>query len=290
MTPPYMRSCTMGIYSDILLTVDFDRTLTAPDNTIPQRNLDAIRYFIANGGAFTVNTGRSSLHCGPILDKVPINTSLIVSNGAMLLENGVPTDIVSIDLPVEQTLRRICDAFPELNVDLQGIDTHFGFQPRGCWDEYHTANRVNHLVAAPGMDYGPFIKANIFCPLQNTSITQMYGGAPEEIAMIDRAEQWLLDNYGHKLTVLRSQARLLSIQAPGVSKLAGARKLQKKLGKKILVCVGDEKNDLSMLQGADYAFCPSDGAVADQFPNVCPCAEGSIADVICNKLPEILKG
>ena len=45
-----------------------------------------------------------------------------------------------------------------------------------------------------------------------------------------------------------------------------------------------------MLQGADYAFCPSDGAVADQFPNVCPCAEGSIADVICNKLPEILKG
>ena len=25
----------MGIYSDILLTVDYDRTLTAPDSTIP---------------------------------------------------------------------------------------------------------------------------------------------------------------------------------------------------------------------------------------------------------------
>ena len=39
----------MGIYSDVLLTVDFDRTLTAPDSSIPQRNIDAIRYFIENG-------------------------------------------------------------------------------------------------------------------------------------------------------------------------------------------------------------------------------------------------
>ena len=49
----------MGIYSDILLTVDFDRTLTAPDSSIPERNIEAIRYFIDNGGVFTVNTGRS---------------------------------------------------------------------------------------------------------------------------------------------------------------------------------------------------------------------------------------
>ena len=34
----------MGIYSDVLLTVDYDRTLTATDATIPERNLEAIRY------------------------------------------------------------------------------------------------------------------------------------------------------------------------------------------------------------------------------------------------------
>ena len=49
----------MGIYSDVLLTVDFDRTLTAPDSSIPERNIEAINYFIDNGGVFTVNTGRS---------------------------------------------------------------------------------------------------------------------------------------------------------------------------------------------------------------------------------------
>ena len=36
----------MGIFSDVLLTADYDRTLTAPDSTIPERNIEAIRYFI----------------------------------------------------------------------------------------------------------------------------------------------------------------------------------------------------------------------------------------------------
>ena len=278
------------MFSDVLLTVDYDRTLTAPDSIIPQRNLEAIRYFMDNGGAFTVNTGRSNLTCGPILENVPVNTSLITCNGAMLLDNGVPTDIITIDLPAEEMLRHFCEAFPELNADLQGIDTTYGFQPRGCWDEYHTALNVKHEIAAPGTDFGPFFKANIFCPLGNTSITQMFDGSPEEIALMDRAEAWLMEHYGHKLTVLRSQARLLSIHAPGVSKLQGARNLQMKLGRKILVCVGDEKNDLAMLEGADFSFCPSDGAVADLFPNVCPCAEGAVADVIYHKIPEILRG
>ena len=44
-----------------------------------------------------------------------------------------------------------------------------------------------------------------------------------------------------------------------------------------------------MLEGADYAFCPSDGIVAARFPNVCPCSQGAVAEVIYEKIPEILK-
>ena len=43
-----------------------------------------------------------------------------------------------------------------------------------------------------------------------------------------------------------------------------------------------------MLQGADYAYSPADGVVADRFENVCNCAEGAVADVIYKKIPEIL--
>ena len=70
------------MFSDILLTVDYDRTLTAPDSTIPERNIEAIRYFIENGGAFTVNTGRSLPMAMAFLDKVPVNAPLRLYNGS----------------------------------------------------------------------------------------------------------------------------------------------------------------------------------------------------------------
>ena len=61
------------------------------------------------------------------------------------------------------------------------------------------------------------------------------------------------------------------------------------MGRKLLVCVGDGENDVSMLRGADFAYCPADGVVADRFENVCVCAEGAVADVIYKKIPQILK-
>ena len=66
----------MAIFDDVLLTVDFDRTLTAPDSTIPQRNLDAIEYFMENGGSFTVNTGRSCATFWKYLETLKVNAPL----------------------------------------------------------------------------------------------------------------------------------------------------------------------------------------------------------------------
>lgn len=278
------------MFSDVLLTVDYDRTLTDTAAHIPQRNLDAIEYFIENGGTFTVNTGRSLPNCTAILKTVPMNTGLIACNGALIVEDGVPTHLTTIDLPVEDTLQKICRAFPGLNVDLQGLTTHFGFNPQGHWEAFHAAQGAPYQVAAPGTDYGPFLKLNVYGFLAETSMHQMYTGTAEEIALIDEAEKWLREHFGDKLTVIRSQARILNIHAAGVSKLNAARQLQKRLGKKILICVGDEENDRDMLQGADYSFSPSDSPMAALFCPVCPCGEGAVADVICEKIPEILKG
>ena len=88
--------------------------------------------------------------------------------------------------------------------------------------------------------------------------------------------------------MIAATAQIADIHAKGCSKLASARELQRRLGKKILVCVGDAENDLPMLEGADYAFCPADGMVADRFPNVCNCADGAVADVIYKEIPKIL--
>ena len=280
----------MGLFEDVLLTVDYDRTLTDANSEIPERNLEAIRYFMENGGAFTVNTGRSLPQSAIIREKVPMNTDFLACNGSACLENGELAHLRPIELPIEETLRAVCEAFPELNVDLHGAFAHYGFQPRGCWEDYCAAHGFPYALAKPGTDYGPFLKFNVYGKLHDTSMRQMYSGAPEELALIDRAETWLRDTYGDKLTVIRSLPRVINVHAPGVSKLRAARDLQARLGRKILVCVGDEENDLAMLEGADYAFSPAGSPMAERFPAVCPCEEGAVADVIYEKIPEILKG
>ena len=278
------------MFSDILMTVDFDRTLTDRDGQVPQRNLEAIRYFMENGGAFTVNTGRSLPQSKMILDQIPMNAPFLCYNGSLATEDGKVIVAHTIDLPLEQTLYEVCAAFPDLNVDLHGMTTHFGFQPVGCWDEYYTARNIHYQLAAPDADYGPFLKFNVYGELQNDTFYHIFSGTPEEIARIDEAAAWLNEKYGDKIVVYRAGARVLNIHSRGASKIRTAREVQAKLGRKILVCVGDAENDLPMLEGADYAFCPSDGTVADRFPNVCPCNDGAVADVIYNKIPEILKG
>ena len=56
----------MGKFSDILLTADFDRTLTAPDSSIPEENLRAIEYFMAEGGRLYPEYRQIPAHGGGI--------------------------------------------------------------------------------------------------------------------------------------------------------------------------------------------------------------------------------
>ena len=76
----------MGRYSNMLMVSDFDRTLTDYDHKIPKANIDAINYFISEGGLFTVGTGRARNTFLPKVGTVPLNAPCIVSNGAEIYD------------------------------------------------------------------------------------------------------------------------------------------------------------------------------------------------------------
>ena len=279
----------MGIYSDVLLTVDYDRTLTAPDSTIPERNIEAIRYFIENGGAFTVNTGRSVPMYGPIWDKVPVNAPLLLYNGSAACDHD--TKELSLCRPIEldlwQTVKELIEMFPNLIVEVQGVDAHYNFIPDEKWDDFCAHNHCPYATAQWGQDLGPFLKFALYGKLYDNTVARLFDATEEEKAEMDAAEALLKERYGDKLEVFRSAVRLLDVHAGGVSKARAARDLKEALGRKILVCVGEAHNDISMLEAADYSFCPGDSALVDRYPSVCPCAEGAVADVIYKKIPEI---
>lgn len=276
------------LYSDVLLTVDFDRTLTAPDGTIPERNVEAIQYFMANGGTFTVNTGRSANTFRRFLD-FPANAPYLLYNGSACYENGELTHCHIIDVPMWEMVTAVAEAFPELNVEVQGKKTHYLMNQKENYVGFCEAQGWLHEPAVPGSDIGPFIKMAVFGHVYDNTLDRMFRGTEEELVRFRELEQFLRDRWGDKIEVFLAGPRILDVHAKGVSKCAAARELQQRLGKKILVCVGDADNDIPMLDGADYAYCPADGVVADRYETVCDCAEGAVADVIYKKIPGILQ-
>lgn len=277
------------MFSDILLTVDYDRTLTAPDSTIPGRNLEAIRWFMENGGAFTVNTGRSLPMVQGFKDIVPTSAPLLLYNGGAAYDVARDEMVFAheIKLDMWKTVYELIDLFPDLTVEVQALDKHYDFIPNPAWDNFSAGNCA-YATAAPGQDLGPFLKFSLYGELRGTKVDQLFHGTPEEIRRMDEAEKLLNEVYGDHVAVFRAGPRIIDVQAKGVSKCRSARQLQQQLGRKILVCVGDAENDIVMLDGADFAFVPADAILKDRYENVCKCADGAVADVIYEKIPRIL--
>ena len=279
----------MALYDDFLITSDYDLTITGPDATIPQRNLDAIRYFMENGGAFTVNTGRSGVSARSVMEKVPVNAPFLLMNGSSMMQNGETLELHTIDLEPWPLLTQLEKAVPGVVTEVQ--DNQFHYIPFSCPKRIaqHESLGWAYKKVNVGDDVGPFAKFNV-CPTEAAIQAGKQDPArwQEILRLLDQAHAYLETQFGDKLEVYRSAPTFLNVHAKGCSKIAAARRLQKQLGRKYLICIGDGLNDIPMLDGADYAFCPADAVIANRYETVCNCADGAVADVIYEKIPGIL--
>lgn len=276
------------MFSDILLVADYDRTLTARDSVVPAVNLEAIEYFMAHGGTFTLNTGRSTTTMKSLLHTIPVNAPFLLYNGSAAWEKGCLTQLRTIDVPVWDMVAAVVAAFPEMNTEIQAVDNHYLVNVRPEFAALYDKMHWGWAAAEFGADYGPFLKLAVYGEVHRSVLSAMYETTPAQEKRFRELEEFFLKNWGDKIELFRAAPRILDIQAKGVSKGNAALTLKKRLNKKILVSVGDAENDISMLRSADYAFCPADAVVADRFPTVCDCGDGAVADVIYNKLPQIL--
>ncbi len=242
-------------FSDVLLTVDYDRTLTAPDSTIPERNLEAIRYFIDHGGAFTVNTGRSVPMPKAFMELVPVNAPLLLYNGSAAYDvtTGKLDFCHEIPLDLWETVNTARTLLPDLTVEVQGQKAHYTYPENSAWEAFYRRQKCACRFVQPGDDLGTFLKFSIYGAFHDDTVNSLFSGTEEEVRRMDEAEALMKETFGRHCEVFRAAARIIDIHAKGVSK---AR---------------------------------SDAHIADQFETVCNCASGAVADVIFEKIPGILK-
>ncbi|MBO5701118.1 MAG: HAD-IIB family hydrolase [Clostridia bacterium] len=274
----------MADLSNILIVTDLDGTFFGKHGSPIERNLEAVERLKAQGGHFTIATGRTNLNLKHKWSDAAdlVNAPVVGCNGAMLCD--LRTDrIIEGRLMNREHVMDIIEImvrdFPDLGARIsveEGFLSSPGQRER-CHEVDHDLERV-----AP---------AKVFTLPEEDwfSVPDWYKvvvrGTPERT---DEFRAVIEAKWPERFMTSKSGVAYLEFQAPGITKatmLPALREyVEKKVGKPVrLFACGDYENDLAMLKLADVAVCPTNAldcvkAVSD----ICLChhTEGLIASLI----------
>lgn len=299
----------------ILMVTDLDATFFSHPSRLSPRNVEAIRYFTANGGRFTAATGRIPPN---IYKAIPdcetlFNAPAITANGSYIFDlathtriHGTPmdghrakeaavfvqsiTDRVGVRVSTESgnlvnadrivpSLMRDMGLIPDAKA-VPGTDTYVnaaGEPVSGLADP-------QRLTIPPGA-HATVLSAADWDPDAEPWYKMVFRGEPADL----RAIRPIVDErFGDFFETNTSSPRFYELQAKGCNKATGLRYLADRLSAEdghpyLTVAVGDEENDLPMLRAADLSGCPANATDAVKSVvryHLCHCDEGCIADMI----------
>ena len=273
----------MGKFDGVLLVSDFDNTLLytedslrtgAPVPPLPERNREALKYFMAQGGRFAIATGRALpaflRHAGD----VPMNAPGVVCNGAAIydFEKGEYLDAALLDDQARQRGQAVLDRFPSVAVEAYHIDNVIHVVRPNAISRQHEHMTHVSLTEAPSLPEVPLPLGKLLFEADHETL---------EGVLAFLTEQGWAEDY----ELIFSVSHLLEMTIQGASKGGMIRRLAARLGISMehVYCAGDEANDLSMLHAAAEGFAPANASAAVRESGatvVCDAREGAIADVI----------
>ena len=261
----------MGKFTGLLLASDYDNTLTytaealrlcAPMPPVSDVNQAALRHFMAEGGVFSVATGRAKPAFEVVAHGVPMNGPTILFNGAAIYDFAAGRYLYTAFLPdivrthIAQTLRALPFAAVELYHDDNSIHA---LQPNEVTRRHlHVTHSPTVIVDSMAQVPSPISKA-------------LFSTEPSDQAA-------LLGVFSGKT--------LLEMTAKGANKGGMVQRLAALLDipQDRVICVGDHANDVSMLTWAGAAFAPAN-ALPEVLALPCvhalpDCRENAIAALI----------
>ena len=273
----------MGKFDGVLLASDFDNTLLytedalrtgGPVPPLPERNREALTYFMAQGGRFAVATGRALpaflRHAGD----VPMNAPGVVCNGAAIydFEKGEYLETAMLDAAARERGQAVLDRFPGVAVEAYHIDNVIHVVRPNAISRQHEHMTNVALTEAPSLPEVPLPLGKLLFEADHETL--------EKVLAFLTENGWAGD-----YELIFSVSHLLEMTTRGASKGGMVRRLAARLGISMdhVYCAGDEANDLSMLRSAAQGFAPANASPAVRESGVtvvCDAREGAIADVV----------
>lgn len=235
----------MGIFDGLLLLSDMDGTLLTMEKELTEENARAAEYFIANGGKFSVATGRAKRAMEYFLPRLKINAPAVLFNGSIIYD--FERDAATCQMPIEfeqanAFARDIMARFPWAGFEIYLADSEFVAQNSDMTRRHFKAIQLEIIERRLEEIATPWIKFNIT------------GNAEDMVAV----EKYCIDTYGGKYFMQFSSTRFFEIMANGADKGSGAIKVCEHCGiaREKLFAIGDSFNDLELLKCAAFSFAP----------------------------------
>ncbi len=226
----------MGKFDGYLILTDIDGTLTDSHQKISEENSQAIRHFQAEGGLFTVATGRFPDYIENYSESFIPNTYIIGLNGTVVYDPVTREDVIARHLEDEfsEIVKEIIAENPEVE------DIYINPREGSCDLRKRDFMRMDEFLSSAPK---PWFKV-IFC--QGLYETQV-------------VKKRLLEKYGHRYTINCSWPYGIEFYEKSCGKgemLGEIKSLLKRCGVEVKksVCVGDFENDITMLKAADIGY------------------------------------
>ncbi len=271
----------MGKFNGCLLASDVDETLVS-HGVIPKRNIEAIDYFIKEGGIFALSSGRSKEALCSVfdyIDKSKIGPSA-TANGALIYDFSADKALgfTAICEKGKKLTKYIIENMPEVGIEVHTKDVCF-VPARNTETDIH--EEYEKIAAVLG-SYDE-IKDEDWLKV-------LYLPSDDECRARLRAigEEFCLDvcDFFDSTANINGEIKKYIEQMPkGVSKGTALRELRSTLGIKDggLFGIGDYYNDVAMLKEVDIPAV-TEGAPDDlkQMAKyiTCSCQDGAVADFI----------
>lgn len=240
----------MAKFDGVLFVTDYDDTLYDLTLSVSEENRAAIRYFIANGGRFSVATGRAHNTFTPQIEKerLELNAPVVLSNGAAIYDyqtdRYLERTLLHEDTPARLT--ELCEQFPDLAFEAyHGEDIYV-----------HNPNLVTmtHLKRV-GRPYTP-------CPILDMPTPWNKVIMEQDEPLLKEVQAHVLSRWGEDYEVIFSNRYLLELTRKGSNKGTMVAKVADLLGisRENLYCMGDNQNDIPMLSLSAIPFAPANCA------------------------------
>lgn len=246
----------MGKFDGVLLCSDFDNTLIYTEAALlgggelpplSHENRQAIEYFMAEGGIFSVATGRALPSFAPIVPMLPMNGPSILFNGAAIYDFKTERYLATAFLPddIREKLAPVEEAFPGLTCEIyhDTCDIHI-LHPNEL--------TFNHMRLTESSATELKSIRQVPSPISKVLFEEL-GERSEALEEYIRGQSW-----AGEFEIVRTGKFFLEITAKGATKGHMVRVLAERLNirRENVCCIGDFYNDIPMLRFAGRAFAP----------------------------------